>query len=360
VAIARACDDKAVLAQALYLRAAAINDPTTLRDRLAVTDDLVALADQLGLLETRWTAAHHRFGALLEAGDIVGAEQMLGRLKELAPNLRQVGFSWATSVTVAMMSVMRGVPAAEEHATAAFELGTAGGQPDARSCYLSQLSVIRRDQGRYGELVQPLIGLVDAQPHLPVWRVILAGLYCETDQLDEARAQMRRLAAGDFEIALDWTWASAIMSLGQVCRDIGDRELAARFYPQLRSVAGQVGVTGISIACYGSLALPCGLLAACLERWDEAEQYFSQALTINERLGARPYLVRTRRAFADMLLDRDGPQDAARAATLIAAARGEATQVGMRRELVRLDRLQQRVSTAMVHCGTETARPALD
>ena len=36
---------------------------------------------------------------------------------------------------------------------------------------------------------------------------------------------------------------------------------------------------------------------------------------MNERLGARPYVVRTRRAWAAMLLDRGAPDDAARAAS---------------------------------------------
>jgi hypothetical protein len=341
VGIARRCADKAVLAHALNLRAAAINDPTTLQDRLALTAELAALANELGILETRWIAAYQRFGALLEAGDIAGAEQMLERLKNLAPNLRQFYFSWATSVAGAMMSVMRALPDAEQDVSTAFQLGSAGGQPDARTAYLAQLFVIRRDQGRYGELVESLRGLVDAQPHLPVWRMTLAGLYCETDQLDEARAHMHKLARGDFVMPLDWTWPSAAASLGQVCRDIGDQELAARFYPQLQSVAAQVGVTGISLVCYGSLALPCGLLADCLERWDEAEQHFIEAVAMNERVGARPYLVRARRAYASMLLDRNAQGDRTHGVELIASAHAEATRLGMQREIVRLDRLRR-------------------
>jgi tetratricopeptide (TPR) repeat protein len=227
--------------------------------------------------------------------------------------------------------------------SAAFQVGSAGGEPDARILYLGQLFVIRRDQGRYGELVETLRGFVDEYPHLPVWRVTLAGLYCETDQLDEARAEMHSLAAGDFEIPLDWNWASAVTSLAQVCRDIGDRELAARFYPQLQPVAGQVGVSGISFVCYGSLAFPCGLLAACLERFDDAERHFHDAVAMNERIGARPYLVRSRRAYADMLLARDAAGDRAQAADVIAAAQAEAAGLGMQREIVRLERLRRRI-----------------
>jgi hypothetical protein len=101
----------------------------------------------------------------------------------------------------------------------------------------------------------------------------------------------------------------------------------------------------MGLICYGSLALPCAQLAACLHRWREAEQYFDQAMTVNAQIGARTYLVRTRRAYANMLLDRDLPGDRKRAATLIEEGRGEARQLGMRREIERLDRLLSRTTT---------------
>jgi hypothetical protein len=224
-------------------------------------------------------------------------------------------------------------------------VGTVGGQPDAKQAYISQLSVIRRDQGRHAELIEPLRGFAEMLAHLPVWRVILAGLYCETDQLDEARVQIDKVTDCGFKVSLDWTWASFIISLAQVCADLGDMQLAAFYYPQVQSVAGQVGVTANSLICYGSLAFPCGQLGACLHRWEEAEQYFNQAMATNAHIGARPYLVRTRRAYANMLLDRNTADDRAGAANLIEDARAEADQLGMRREIERLDRLRRRLSS---------------
>jgi class 3 adenylate cyclase len=339
VETARRCGDQAVVAFALCAHVAAINVPTTLAERLVLTAELEALADQSGSIEMGWHSTFHRFGALLESGDIVGAEQRFGRLCELAAKLRQPYFSWATGVGGAMIAMMRGAPDAEQQVAAAFEVGKAGGQPDANLMYLGQLFVIRRDQGRYGELLEPLRQFVEAQPHLPIWRVALAGLYCETDRLDQARAQMASLAAGDFCIARDWTWPSSITSLALVCSDLGERTLAAQFYPELQEVAGQVGVTSSVVVCYGSLAYPCGLLADCLGRRDEAEQYFRQAEQMNERIGARPYLVRTRRAWAAMLLERNAAGDAAHAAALIEDALAEASRLDMKREIERLHRL---------------------
>jgi len=345
VTMARRSGDKAVLAQALHICGMAINDPTTLRERLAWTTEAGRLADELGSLEIRWAAAWQRMGALLESGDIEGTREMLSRMKQLASELRQTFFTWITDTALGMMSVMAGAPGAEQEAAAAFELGARSGQPDARSWYVSQLSVIRRDQGRHAELIEPLREFADSFSHMPVWRVVLAGLCCETDQLDEARAQIDKLAECDFKISLDWTWASGIISLAQVCFDLCNQDLAALYYPQLQWVADQVGVSGMGLICYGSLAFPCGQLAACLHRWGEAEQYFDSAVEMNLRIGAHPYLVRTRRAYAAMLLDRDAAGDRTRAAELIDQGRAEADRLGMRREIDRLDRLRHRMAT---------------
>jgi hypothetical protein len=69
----------------------------------------------------------------------------------------------------------------------------------------------------------------------------------------------------------------------------------------------------------------------------EAEQYFNEAAAKNARIGAWPYLVRTRRACAGMLLDRDAPEDCARAVKLIEEGSADADHLGMRRELDRFD-----------------------
>jgi hypothetical protein len=60
---------------------------------------------------------------------------------------------------------------------------------------------------------------------------------------------------------------------------------------------------------------------------------------MNERLGARPWVVRTRRAWAAMLLARGAPGDTARARDLVAAAIPEAETLGMAREIERLRQL---------------------
>ena len=96
--------------------------------------------------------------------------------------------------------------------------------------------------------------------------------------------------------------------------------------------------------CDGSLGHAAGVLAACLQHWDDAERHFEHAVAMNDRLGARPAAVRTRRAYAAMLLDRNAPGDQQRAADLITAALAETEQLDMPAEAAKLQRLRERLA----------------
>ena len=84
-------------------------------------------------------------------------------------------------------------------------------------------------------MIEQIHGYANSLSHLPVWRVALAGLYCETDQLDEARTHINILADHDFKIPMDWTWASVVISLAQVCADLDDRDLATASRSQFKN-----------------------------------------------------------------------------------------------------------------------------
>jgi hypothetical protein len=131
--------------------------------------------------------------------------------------------------------------------------------------------------------------------------------------------------------------------LARVAETSEDAVLDALDYERMRPIANQAEAYAVTVTSQGSYGQFCGMLAACLGRWDDAERHFTDAFAMNERFGARPSIVRTRRAWAGMLLDRNAPGDAARARDLIAAGRAEAETLGMARELVRFERLTARL-----------------
>ena len=84
-----------------------------------------------------------------------------------------------------------------------------------------------------------------------------------------------------------------------------------------------------------------------LERWDAAERHFEDALTMNTRMEAAPWIAHTQHQYAMMLLRRNRAGDRERALELLHTALAGAHGLGM-------GALTERVSAAL-----EVTRPHL-
>jgi tetratricopeptide (TPR) repeat protein len=126
--------------------------------------------------------------------------------------------------------------------------------------------------------------------------------------------------------------------LVDVCTFLGDRTRAVNLYQLLLPYAGRNLVIGTAAACYGALSRYLGALATTLKRWDEAVQHFEDALAMNARMEARPWLAHTQYQYATMLLARDQAGDSEKARELLKAALLTARELGMRA-------LEERITT---------------
>ncbi len=70
------------------------------------------------------------------------------------------------------------------------------------------------------------------------------------------------------------------------------------------------------------------MLAAILERYQEAERHFAAATEIAERLGAPLFLARTRASWARALIARGRPEDLDRAEHMLEQAGDTAGRLG--------------------------------
>ena len=123
--------------------------------------------------------------------------------------------------------------------------------------------------------------------------------------MQEARVEFEHLAQHDFtDLPRDGLWVTCITYLAEVCTFLQDTARAATLYHLLRPYAGRNVIVGGSVACYGAASRYLGMLAATMARWDEAEQHFQEALAMNTRTGARPWLAHTQHDYAAMLLAR--------------------------------------------------------
>jgi tetratricopeptide (TPR) repeat protein len=154
-------------------------------------------------------------------------------------------------------------------------------------------------------------------------------MYTELGLTDKARALFNELAANEFmDIPRDGVWAASITFLVEVCASLGDTDRADVLYRLLSPYAGFAVVAEVS--CFGAASRYLGQLAATMRRWQEAEAHFDQALAMNARMGAKPWLARTQYHYAQMLLARCEPGDSERARMLLKEASTIAREFGMR------------------------------
>ena len=88
----------------------------------------------------------------------------------------------------------------------------------------------------------------------------------------------------------------------------------------------------------GSVSRNLAMLAAALSDWARAERHYRDALEMNARMGARPWLAYTREGHARMLLRRN-PNVGGPARELAEGARDDYRELGMDAHAERASRL---------------------
>jgi DNA-binding NarL/FixJ family response regulator len=118
--------------------------------------------------------------------------------------------------------------------------------------------------------------------------------------------------------------------LTDICTSLGDTARATTLYHLLLPHAEHTVVIGNAVACYGAMSRYLGALATTMGHWDTATQHFEDALVMNARMEAWPWLAHTQHAYATMLLTRNQPGDGDKATALLDAALVTASELGMR------------------------------
>jgi len=188
---------------------------------------------------------------------------------------------------------------------------------------------LRREQGRLHE-VAPIVEMFVKEHSSSSWKPGLALMYAELGLTDKARTVFEELAVNEFgAIQQDALWAASITFFVEVCATLGDRDNAKVLYRLLSPYATYAVVAG-EWASFGAGSRFLGQLAATMGRWKEAESHFDQALAMNARMGAKPWLAHTQFQYARMLLARSVPEDVERAKILLDEAWSTSRQLGMR------------------------------
>ena len=329
IAMARRVAEPAIHLGVLHAGSSALLYFADPAERIPLNRELVALAGRQGdkVLVLR---GHLRLVVdYLEAGDAGRAD---AALEEADPLAREIGLPahlWTAAAVRAMRRVMQGRFAeAEELAARAREIADQIEDPArALSFTMHRIGLLRaaarhEELARFAEPAVESLRLTD----IPYARTCLAALHARIGRAGAARAALG-------ELADDVSWAAGrlqLVWLAEVAAAADDRALAARIAPLMVPVSLRNHSWGVgAMVCEGPVARAQGLVAAMLDRFDEAERHFEDALDRVEGLGAPPHRARIELEYAAMLARRGRAGDVERARRLLDSAVRASDELGM-------------------------------
>lgn len=322
VAMARRIGDAVTLAATLRTHYYTHWQPENVDARLQAATEVFTLAEAAGDQDMALEAAAWRMVGWMERGDLARVDAHLPFYKRRVEELRQPFYLYVYTSFCAMRAVFDGrLTEGEQLAQEAFAIGQRLRGQDASGSFGIQMFTIRREQGRLQELAPLVQHFVQTSSEHTAWRPGLAVIYSELGLLQEARAEFERLASQDFaDLPQDAIWLACVIYLTEVCTALKDAPRAALLYRLLTPYAQHNIVVGFTGASYGAAARYLGMLAATMTHWAQARGHFEEALAMNARMGARPWLAHTQYQYASMLLARRQQHEYEQAEALLAAA----------------------------------------
>jgi hypothetical protein len=331
VDMARHLGDPATLGYALAGRFWAIWLPHNVDERLAVANEMLAVAEAAADVERTLDAHLMLYLVFVDLGRMTEARARMEMVVTLARELRQPAQLWLTAASRTSFALMEGDYAlAEETMAHETEPGhpTTPIQDDVSAARMHRF-LLRREQGRGSEEEANVRASVAEFPWYPVHRCALACLLADDGRSAEARAVFDELAADEFRaIYPDSEWLLGIALASDVCAALHDEAAAATLYAQLLPFSGAHAIAQAE-GSVGSVDRYLGLLAATMDRPDDAERHLTDGIAANERLGARPWAAHTQHDLARVLRRRSRAGDVEQAKVLDAAALATARRLGM-------------------------------
>jgi DNA-binding SARP family transcriptional activator len=331
VELARRMGNPAALAYALEGRVGAIIAPDTLAECIALAAELCEVSARIHDRERLVIGHDAHVTAQCMAGAMTEAEAHQAAEIRIADELRQPAQQWLVASTQAAFALAAGkLDEGERLAEEAFAFGERAQPEMAIPVYRLQQYTLRDFSGRLEEVEPAISDLVSEYPFRPVFRCVLAHIHARLGRQAQAKHALDELAEDAFAaLPFDQEWLFGMSLLAETSALLRDIHSAAVLYRLLIPWAAyNAADPGEGIR--GSVSRYLGLLATTAERWAEAEGHFEEALAMNAKMGALPWLALTREDYGRMLLARAGPDDRHRAAQLLDQARSMFRQLGMK------------------------------
>ena len=330
LASARRIGDPATLAYALAGYINSHYSPDFVPAEVEMATELIAVALETGNKELALEGYVDRFTSLIGLGEMSRARRDHAAIAQLADELRQPLQAFVVTESHAVVALLEGrLSEAEALISDAYRLGEQTTSWNAAVSYRLQLYVLRWMQSRIEELEETVRRSVEEYPTYPIWRCVHAHAAAVRGSEASAREEFEALAADDFAVLpFDEEWVLSMCFLAETARFLSDEQRASILYEQLLPYA-QRAAFGVPETCIGSVAHYLGVVATTMSRWDDGESHFSTAIEVNERMGARPWLARSKDGYGRLLLARGRRGDDERARELFESALETYHELGM-------------------------------
>jgi hypothetical protein len=347
VGLARRTGNLAGLAYALDGRAIAILAPDTVVECVAVASELRRVAERIGDRERVVHGHMQRVAAQVVVGDVDSIAADLDAATPIAHQLGQPALVWDVCAAQAMLALAGGrLDEGEELVERARSLGERALPAGAIPVYHVQRYTLCDFRGSLEQVEPAIRDLVAEHPVRPVFRCLLAHLHARLGRLPEAKRALEELAEDEFAILpFDQEWLFGMSLLAETSALLHHTDTASAVYSLLLPWAA-LNVADMAEGIRGSVSRYLGMLAATTKRWEEAERHFQDAIPMNTRMGARPWLAHTQYDYAQLLLARNGPRDRERLRELAEAAVATYRDLGMDSYAAQAYALMQDVATA--------------
>jgi hypothetical protein len=312
--------DSEALVEALRGRHWATLAPDSVGDRLSNAQQMLLAATGGGDEEAAFLARHIRVHCFLELCDVPGIDAELDAMAQLTDRIRQPFYLWHMACLRGVRSMIDGrLAEAERKMREAIEIARL--RQSEYVFYMfeyAQMFALRWTQGRLAEVRDRISEHGERFRGIPRWRDALAAAELGDERM--ARSEVERHARNGFaDLPRDGLWILHLCGLAEATVLLRDRRRAAELYELLAPFADRNAIS-ISTMPFGPVAMRLGMVAALLERWEEAEKQFDRAMELCEVMGARAIEARVLVEHARMLLARTSAGDDERAGDLLARA----------------------------------------
>lgn len=221
----------------------------------------------------------------------------------------------------------------EEIAAQALAIGERAEPGLAIPAYRLQRYMLCDFRDRLEEVETTIRTSIAEYPARPVFRCALVHLQARLGRYPEAQHMLTDLVRDNCAaLPTDWEWLYGMSLLAEASALLYDADAASILYALLLPWES-LTVSDHPEGSRGAASRYLGILATALSRWEEATKHFEDAIELNTRMGARPWLAHTQQDYVRMLLARNESPNRDKMQQLISPAIETYRDLGMRLRL---------------------------